>query len=1260
MSFMVIKSQRAGFHAAGLGYFIGQTGATAPKPEKRYRTMYELDVSYLISPHFHPYTAQLVQRLLARSVTGLQAADTDYMPSGALLPGSIDVAIATGMTLNLPAGSRIIISTDTDVDLSGGRQLRLSPGLELKTSGVAAVTLTEGLQLTLAEGMTAPPADRTFGLPQDFSSATIEDVRVTLRDATALLFFDGETPTVPAGTVVALPRGTRLGLPAGLVVTMLKSRPRPKLYEEIFSSTRYKPTDAVQLPYPAKDLDFRSGGAYAIYNWELFYHVPFTIAVHLSKNQRFAEAMQWLHYIFDPTDDSDGPTPERFWKFRPFQDADVKKIEAVMVNLATGADYRLQQETITSIEAWRDAPFRPHVVARYRQQAYMYRTVMAYLDNLIAWGDSLFRQDTGESIDEALMLYVLAANILGPRPQPVPAKGSVRPQTYANLRTDLDRFGNAMRDVEAEIGFDLLPFPAEETTDDARIATIRSLGKALYFCVPVNDKLLGYWDTVADRLFKIRNSLNIQGTFRQLPLFEPPIDPAMLARAAAAGLDVGAIVAGLNQPLPLVRFRFLIQKANEVCQEVKSLGGALLSALEKEDGETLAVLRAKHERIVLEMVEHIRYAQWQEAIKAREGVQKSLALAVQRYTYYERQLGVAQSDIEKAMPELEALDKAALDAMKLSVGEGELKRREIAPDIAHDLNVTGGKIISSHELRELEALAAARNIQDVVQGIRLGGQAISLLPQFGIKLHFWGLGGDATFGGENLAKIAQFAADIAAAVGERHTYEAGNASRIGIYARREQDWALQSNLAAGEIEQIYKQLRAAEIREAVAEKELANHRLQIKHAKDVEHFLNEEGANRKGKVTGKAFYTWMKREVKGLYAQSFQLAFDVAKRAERALQHELGDQSRTYLQFGYLSGKEGLLAGEKLQFDIKRMELAYHDLNRREYELTKHVSLAQIAPLALLQLRATGRCTVSVPEELFDMDGPGHYFRRIKSVAVSIPCVAGPYASVNCTLTLLKSRIRVSPVVNGGYMWANADDSRFDEYRGSLDAIVTSSGQNDSGLFETSLQDERYLPFENAGAISEWQLQLPANPSAGEPMQFDYDSISDVILHIRYTAREAGGLLRQSAMANMKTLIETGTAAGSVRLFSLRHEFPTEWDRFRHHPPPAGERAVLKVKFGPQHFPFWGNGLLKNFKQIDVIAEAADHTLDVADRADLADVATKKDTLVKDEAYGDLLIGALENIPLPAIAPNWTDVELALYFERQAIDDLWLAVRWGS
>ena len=52
----------------------------------------------------------------------------------------------------------------------------------------------------------------------------------------------------------------------------------------------------------------------------------------------------------------------------------------------------------------------------------MFKTVMAYLDNLIAWGDSLFRQDTGETINEATQLYVLAANLLGPTPAAGPAE----------------------------------------------------------------------------------------------------------------------------------------------------------------------------------------------------------------------------------------------------------------------------------------------------------------------------------------------------------------------------------------------------------------------------------------------------------------------------------------------------------------------------------------------------------------------------------------------------------------------------------------------------------------------------------------------------------------------------------------------------------------------------------------------------------------------------------------------------------------------
>ena len=84
---------------------------------------------------------------------------------------------------------------------------------------------------------------------------------------------------------------------------------------------------------------------------------------------------------------------------------------------------------------------------------------MAYLDNLIDWGDIQFRQDTGEAINEATQLYVLAALILGERPQAAPKKGSVAPLTYASRRDKWDEFDNTLEKLESEIPFNLAPFP---------------------------------------------------------------------------------------------------------------------------------------------------------------------------------------------------------------------------------------------------------------------------------------------------------------------------------------------------------------------------------------------------------------------------------------------------------------------------------------------------------------------------------------------------------------------------------------------------------------------------------------------------------------------------------------------------------------------------------------------------------------------------------------------------------------------------------
>src|ERR1700740_852549 len=97
------------------------------------------------------------------------------------------------------------------------------------------------------------------------------------------------------------------------------------------------------------------------------------------------------------------------------------------------------------------------------------------------------------------------------------------------------------------------------------------------------------------------------------------------------------------------------------------------------------------------------------------------------------------------------------------------------------------------------------------------------------------------------------------------------------------------------------------------------------------------------------------------------------------------------------------------------------------------------------------------------MDSPGHYLRQIEALSVTMPCVTGPYTSVNCKLTLVTSKIRVDTVATSSQDYIQ--DSHFITNFAATQSIVTSSAQNDSGMFELNFRDERYLLFEGAGFV---------------------------------------------------------------------------------------------------------------------------------------------------------------------------------------------------
>jgi hypothetical protein len=935
--------------------------------------------------------------------------------------------------------------------------------------------------------------------------------------------------------------------------------PRQLISHEFFDAS-YGPDwvqpQVVDQPYPKEEVDFSYDGSYSLYNWELFFHAPLLIADRLSKNQRFEEAQQWFHYIFDPTARlsqselnkfSNSDPSARFWKVQPFfENADVKKTIEELLKLLdyTGTDpdqLKKRQEFENEVTQWQKNPFNPHLIARNRITPYQKTVVMKYLDNLIAWGDQLFGQDTIEAINEATQLYILAAQILGDRPQDIPPRFTTPAYTYYQLEPKLDDFSNKLVQVENLLPpatGRLLPTPVSGLKPPFFKPSSRSplpsrkdkgsmnLPPTFYFCVSKNDNLLGYWDTVADRLFKIRHCMNIEGVVRELPLFEPPIDPALLVRAAAAGIDISSVLNDLNAALPHYRLGTMLQKAVELCNDVKALGAALLSALEKRDAEALALLRSSHEISLLQAVRQVREKQVDEAKDALEALGKAWEIANERYNYYNSREFMNPAEIAST-----TLTSAAL--ISQTVGT------------ALDLLAGTNYLIPN-------ATAGASGLSSPVVTVTLGGM--------------------------NLGHSASSWSDVARGVASVLHTGASLSSTLATYQRRADDWGLQKKLASLERDQIKKQIAAAEIRKAIAEKELENQDLQIENAKSVDSYMHD-------KFTNQELYDWMVGQIAAIYFQSYQLAYDVSKRAERAYRFELGlaNSDSNFIQFGYWDNlKKGLLAGEQLHYDLKRMEMAYLDQNKREYEITKHVSLLALDPVALVKLKETGECFVDLPEALFDVDYPGHYMRRIKSVGLTIPCVTGPYTSVNCTLTLLKNSVRKNTSPGSQYARNTDDkgffivDDRFADNIGAIQSVVTSSAQNDTGLFETNLRDERYLPFEGAGAISEWHIELSKDDDL---RQFDYNTISDVILHMRYTARDGGDSLKDKAIKELKNILATLQLAekrtGLFRLFSAKHEFPSDWYRFLH-PNDTATSQTLALGLSIERFPFLFRGMQLN------------------------------------------------------------------------------------
>ena len=635
------------------------------------------------------------------------------------------------------------------------------------------------------------------------------------------------------------------------------------------------------------------------------------------------------------------------------------------------------------------------------------------------------------------------------------------------------------------------------------------LRQARVFCIPHNPDLLSYWDRVEDRLYKIRNCLNISGIRRQLPLFAPEIDPRLLVRARAAGLSLEDVLNSISGNLPPYRFSFLIVKAKEYAGALQAFGAALLSALEKKDAEQLARIRLEHQDEILK-----------------------------------RSMILRDQEIAAAEASLEALKKKSITITnRRHFYEGLLERGTTVGEVAQQV-----------------AKYTSHGLMASVYPIGAGAIALKAAPSIiGFSFSTPNAGaGDAL---EWAANLMRMTADLSNRASELAGLEAG-------YERRDESWRFNLQQAEDELKEIGQQIAAAEIRIKIASKSREIHEKTIEQSQETFEFYRD-------KFTSLGLYTYLSTQLQRLYREAYQDALTMGRLAVRAFRFERGDDTTPLLDGSYWdASRSGLLAGERLTNALRDMERRFMETHYRCMEIDQAFSLTQIDPAALLTLKVTGECNFEVPELYFDLFYPGQYRRRIKSARLTIPCVTGPYTNVAAVLSLTGSQIRKDPELG--------EENLFDVPPTRSVTVATSTAQNDAGVFRLDFRDERYMPFEGAGAVnSRWTLSLP---KTFRP--FDYATINDVILHISYTA-EYDAVFRAEIEEEGGQLEALLSTVPIFRVFSLRQEFSQGFHRLLHSP--VG--STVPIELSEKHFPLFVMGRTFKLAEVSLVLEIAEERM---------------------------------------------------------------------
>lgn len=621
--------------------------------------------------------------------------------------------------------------------------------------------------------------------------------------------------------------------------------------------------------------------------------------------------------------------------------------------------------------------------------------------------------------------------------------------------------------------------PAENFYLDDPFSAVYISGSLLAFCVVPNPVVNAFALKAEVELFKIRNCMNIAGMVRELDPFAAPTDSTTGIQVIGASGGTIAVPSQRTIPPSAYRYRFLVERARQLVGMAQQVEAAFLSALEKLDAERYAELRAE-----------------QDVATSKANIK------LQDLKIKEAEDGVQLAQLQKERSTLQVNGLQGMINAGLLASELEL--------------INNYRVLQAIQLLEA-SMGILQTTLDASLAAAAAGGGVSAAAQIAVSSAI-------------AAQISSLGAlRYGAAVSSIATSTAINIGQImAAFERRKQEWEFQLTLARKDEQIGDQQIKLANDRVRIVGQEREIAVIQNDHAKATLDFL-------RNKFTNADLYEWMSGVLEDVYAWFLQEATAVAIMAERQLIFERNVDFPSFIRSDYwimdpnqlgssLEGsatdRRGLTGSTRLLRDLTQLDQAAFSTNSPKRQLSKTLSLSEIAPEELIRLRTDGLASFYTTHDHFDRDYPGHYLRLIKKVAVTVIALTPPTKGIRATL----SNGGASSVFTGGVLFQERVIRRYP------DEIALSSGVGDQGVFQLQGEGEFLNPFEGCGVQTLWEFRMDkaANP-------FDFASIADVLITIEYEALSAPN--RRTAMA-ARLNSEPAEAALAI---SLKNNLPDQW-----------------------------------------------------------------------------------------------------------------------